>query len=179
VTSWTTPKTWVSGSALTAAEMNEQVRDNTLHLYERVVGYAPTKSADQNIASTTYANVTDLSFPVTNGTNYTVLGVLKWSHSTAGAGDGPGIAYDHPGGGTTFLLEYTGAGSATGVFRDSQSSVDSAVVSQNDSAGANRLCRIMGTYACTGSGTFQIRFKRFSAGTLTIYKGSSLFVTSD
>lgn len=34
MTAWVTPKTWVSGSALTAAELNEQLRDNTLHLKE-------------------------------------------------------------------------------------------------------------------------------------------------
>lgn len=179
ITSWTSPKTFVAGDPLTAAELNEQLRDNTLHLYERVVGYAPTKSGNQTIASTTYASITDLNFPVTSGKYYTVLGVLKWSHSTAGAGDGPGIGYDHPGGGTTFLMEYTGNGSSTGIFRDAQAAVDSAVVSQNDSAGANRLCRVMGTYSCTVSGTFTMRFKRFSAGTLTVYAGSSLFVTSD
>lgn len=176
---WTTPPTFVAGNALTAAEMNAYVRDNPQYLYDRVVGYSPTKSTDQTKAATTYSDITDLTFPVVSGKNYTVLGVLKWSHSTAGAGDGPGFSYNHPGGSTGFLFQYTGNASSTGIFRDWQNGTDSASVSQNDSAGASRICIIHGTYQASGSGTFAMRLKRFSAGTLTVYAGSSLFVTSD
>lgn len=31
---WTEPKTWLPGAVLTASELNEQLRDNTAHLYE-------------------------------------------------------------------------------------------------------------------------------------------------
>lgn len=180
MTSWTTPKTFVAGDALTAAELNEQLRDNTLHLYERVVGYAPTQANDQTKAATSYSDISDLTFPVASGKNYTVIGVLRWTHSTAnGSSDGPGFSYNHPGGTTSFLFEYTGNSSPTGIFRDYQSAVDSAVVSLNDSAGANRLCFIHGVYTASSSGTFAMRMKRFNSGTLTLKAGSSLFVTSD
>ena len=175
---WTTPKTW-SAATLTSSELNTHVRDNLDYLYARVTGYAPTQSVDQTKAATSYSDISDLTFPVTSGKNYTVIGVFRWQHSTAGAGDGPGFGYNHPGGSTSFLFEYTGNGSSTGIFRDFQASTDSASVSQNDSAGANRMCIIHGTYSCTVSGTFAMRMKRFSAGTLTLVKGSSLFVTSD
>lgn len=178
MTTWTTPKTW-SAAKLTSAELNEQLRDNILYLYERVVGYNPTQSVDQTKNNTTYNDISGLTFPVTSGKNYTILGAIKWSHSTAAAGDGPGFSLNHPGGTVGLLFEYTGAGSSTGIFRDWQNSTDSAVVSQNDSAGASRICRITGTFQATSSGTFAIRLKRFSAGTLTVSKGSSLFVTSD
>lgn len=36
MTSWTTPKTWTASSALTAAELNEQVRDNLANVDERL-----------------------------------------------------------------------------------------------------------------------------------------------
>jgi hypothetical protein len=179
MTSWTAPKTFTAGSALTASELNTYLSDNTLHLYERVVGYAPTQSSDQTKSNTTWSDITDLTFPVASGKSYTVIGVLRWSHSTNGAGDGPGFGYNHPGGTTSFLFEYTGNGSATGIFRDYQAVVDSGVVSQNDTAGSTRLCIIHGVYKATASGTFAMRMKRFSAGTLTLVAGSSLFVTSD
>jgi hypothetical protein len=179
MTTWTTPPTFVAGAALTAAELNTYVRDNTTYLYDRVVGYNPTKSTDQTKTNATFATITDLTFPVANGKNYTVVAVLKWSHSTAAAGDGPGFGYDHPGGTTGFLFEYTGNGSSTGMFRDWQNATDAGIVSQNDSAGASRICIIHGTYQASASGTFSMRFKRFNAGTLTVYAGSSLFVTSD
>lgn len=31
---WTAPRTWVAGNTLTAAQLNTDVRDNTLHIYE-------------------------------------------------------------------------------------------------------------------------------------------------
>lgn len=31
---WTAPRTWVAGNTLTAAQLNVDVRDNTLHIYE-------------------------------------------------------------------------------------------------------------------------------------------------
>ncbi|MGA1346149.1 MAG: hypothetical protein ACO35E_09310 [Ilumatobacteraceae bacterium] len=31
---WTAPRTWVAANTLTAAQLNTDVRDNTLHLYE-------------------------------------------------------------------------------------------------------------------------------------------------
>ncbi len=178
MSSWTTPKTFVDAAALTAAELNTYVSDNTQYLYDRT-GTSRTQATDQTKAATSYSDISDLTFPVASGKHYTIIGVFKWSNSTAGAGDGPGFGYNHPGGGTTFLFEYTGNASSTGIFRDSQSSVDSAAVSQNDSAGANRMCIIHGTYTCTSSGTFAMRLKRFSAGTLTLFAGSSIFVTSD
>lgn len=179
MSTWTTPPTFVDFVGLSAAELNTYLKDNVQYLYDRVVGYNPVQSTDQTKAATSYSTITDLTFPVVSGKHYGVTGVYRWQHSTAGAGDGPGFGYDHPGGSTTFLFEYTGNGSATGIFRDAQTSVDSAAVSQNDSAGANRMCMIQGTYTCTVSGTFSMRMKRFSAGTLTLVAGSFLFVTSD
>lgn len=178
---WTAVKTYIAGSALTAAELNTYIgTDGSMqYLYERVTGFNPVQSVDQTKAATSYSDISDLTFPVASGKHYYVTGTFRWQHSTAGAGDGPGFSYNHPGGSTTFLFEYTGNGSAVGITRDAQTAVDSAVVSQNDSAGANRMCNFHGTYTCTISGTFAMRMKRFSAGTLTLVAGSAVRVTSD
>lgn len=43
--SWTAPRTWVAADTLTAAQLNTDVRDNTLHLYEAFgtwTAYTPT-----------------------------------------------------------------------------------------------------------------------------------------
>lgn len=34
---WTTPRTWTVGEVVTAAELNEQIRDNVGYLYDRAV----------------------------------------------------------------------------------------------------------------------------------------------
>lgn len=39
---WTTPRTWVAGSAVTAAELNTDVRDNTDYLYDTLTTHGLT-----------------------------------------------------------------------------------------------------------------------------------------
>lgn len=46
--SWTTPKTWQPNAVLTAAEMNEQVRDNLRDLDRRVT-VADTAPTDPQV----------------------------------------------------------------------------------------------------------------------------------
>lgn len=178
MTAWTTPKTFVSGSALTAAELNEQLRDNTLHLYERQVGYSPTMSADVTRAAATFANLSNLSFPVASGTNYSWIFIATWENSSTSGG--PIFSFTHAGGNGIGLFEYTGETSDTSDLRDWVQSQDGGSgVATVDTANVRRICVAHGRYNATGSGTFQMRYARNTAGTLTVHAGSSLLVTSD
>lgn len=68
---WTTPITFVAAAALTAAQMNANVRDNTNALADRI--QAVYKSADQNVNnSTTLVNDTELKFTAVAGQNYVI-----------------------------------------------------------------------------------------------------------
>jgi hypothetical protein len=182
MTAWTTPKTWVADDGLTAAELNEQVRDNTLHLYERVVGYNPTTSSDDTVNSGTFKNINGgtLSFPVAAGKNYTFIFIGTWEHSSTGGG--PIFGFDHPDSGTACvaLFEYTGETSSISDTRDWVNAKASGTgVATADSAAAKRICIGHGRYICSTSGTFYMQFARNTGGTSTIHAGASLFVTSD
>lgn len=68
--SWTDPKTWVGGEVLTAAELNEQVRDNLTHLYEdnspgSLVVYSRT--AELSVPNMEHTQVTWTSRPLARG----------------------------------------------------------------------------------------------------------------
>lgn len=178
MTAWTTPKTFSAGSALTAAELNENLRDNTLHLYERVVGYAPTKSSDETRASASFADIDDLSFPVASGKNYSFIFIATWEHSSTSGG--PIFSFTHAGGDCVALFEYTGESSSTSDLRDWVNSQDGGSgVATVDSANVRRICIAHGRYLASGSGTFSMRMARNTTGTLTVHAGASLFVTSD
>lgn len=172
---WTTPKTWVAGSALTAAELNEQVRDNLDYLYART---SPTMSSDVTRSVGTFADLDVLQFAVVNGKNYTVQGVVTWSHSSVSGG--PVFAYNHPGGNARMRIEYSGETSPTSVDREWITSTDSGSgVATVDVVDVARMTLFWIRYTCTADGTFAIRYKRNTAGTLTVQAGSSLFITSD
>lgn len=67
---WTTPKTWTDGSVLTAAELNEQVRDNLNYLFAKPSDiYNVDEAANYTTTSTTFVDVdaTDLALTITTG----------------------------------------------------------------------------------------------------------------
>lgn len=175
---WTSPKTWVAGSPVTAAELNTHLRDNLTFLYDRDVGLTPTLSADVTRNSAAFANLTGLSFSCEAGKNYGIVGSIMWTHSSTSGG--PIFSWTDPGGVTSVLFDYTGETSSTSSTRDWVASDDGGTgVATVDSADTRRFCRLFGTYECDTSGTWTIRYARNTTGTLTVRKGSSLFVTSD
>ena len=61
---WTTPRTWSVNEQLTAALMNQQVRDNLSYLKSHASGYA-TKGDAWSVTGGTYQAITDLSVQIT------------------------------------------------------------------------------------------------------------------
>lgn len=143
-----------------------------------MVGYAPTLSVDRTKSSGTFSTITDLTFPVASGKNYTVIFVSTWEHtSTSG---GPIFGFDHPGGACRGLFQYTGETSGEAVIYDQVSAVDSGDgIATTQVADTGYFCTGSIRYQCTSSGTWSMRIARNTTGTTTIHAGSSLFVTSD
>lgn len=181
MTSWTAPKTWSASSALTAAELNEQVRDNTLHLKEQMTGSTAVLSSDFTTTSSSFVNLTGLSFSCESGKNYSIEIVLTYENSSTSGG--PVIGFNHPGGTSHMLIQYAGDTDAVTFSTEAQNGTDgsggSAGVATANTAGANYFIRAWARYQCTSSGTFILRAKRNTAGTLTIHKGSAIRITSD
>ena len=178
MTSWTAPKTWTGSSALTAAELNEQVRDNTLHLKEQLTGHVAILSSDFTTSSSTFTNLTGLSFSCTSGVNYNIQVFLTYKHSSTSGG--PVIAANHPGGGLLQFMVYSGDTSAVDSVVTQVDATDSgAGIPTVDTANAVRVIRGWVRYQCTATGTFSLRAKVNTAGTLTVEKGSAMTIAND
>ena len=105
---WTTPRTWAVNQQLTAALMNQHVRDNLSYLYDNmqrklVTGY----DYDVNKQSTTSTSYTDttISVKITTTLQCTLLIIAHAKLRTQGGGSYPAYAAIHNG--TTQLLERT------------------------------------------------------------------------
>jgi len=85
--SWTTPKTWTAGNTLTAAELNEQVRDNLTFLNAKPSDiYVLNEASDYSTTSSTFVDVdgTNLSLSITTGGG----DLLVWFSGTVAADAG-------------------------------------------------------------------------------------------
>lgn len=138
-------------------------------------------SADVNTSSASWADLTGLTFPCDSGKNYAFELILTYeSSSTSG---GPVVGFNHPGGDCRMLVDYQGETSATTTTTEAQTGTDgtggSGGVATANTGGAVYFIRAVGRYQCTSSGTFAIRMKRNTAGTVTFHKGCHLRVVSD
>lgn len=65
---WVTPRTWADGNVVTAAQLNQDIRDNTNELYDASIGivaaYA-TESADFETQSQSYVDVISVTLTTT------------------------------------------------------------------------------------------------------------------
>lgn len=71
---WTAPKTWTDGSVLTAAELNEQLRDN-LNFLKAPDNDIKVSVAEYSTTSTTFVDIdnTNLSASITTSAGAAVL----------------------------------------------------------------------------------------------------------
>lgn len=174
---WTTPKTWTAGAALTAAELNEQLRDNTTYLYDRYRNTNLMLASAITTASGSFGTATGLTFPVTSGTKYSVLALLWYSHSTNTGG--PAFGFDHPGGTCHLFATYGGETSDTSQDHEWVNAVDTGTgVATAQVADRRYLVRAQVNYECTSSGTWSLRWKRNTAGTSTLHAGATLIINS-
>ncbi len=134
--------------------------------------------SDQGVtSSTTLANTTGLSFAATSGVTYFIDGILYVTGDTAGDLK---VGATHPGG--TMQLDIVGIANTVSSLPGNVSAaavVASSGGSRDDLGtitGSTVAVRIMGYYACTSTGTFQLQHaQRSSSGTATTIKAGSYF----
>jgi hypothetical protein len=87
---WTTPQTWVAGSVVSAAQLNEQLRDNLTYLlsrpHQRIIrnaGYSTTSTSFVDIDST------NLSITLTLSSGAVLVGLEANVSYDAGGGSRP------------------------------------------------------------------------------------------
>jgi hypothetical protein len=131
-------------------------------------------SADATTTSTLFGTITDLTFSVTNGKEYTIP--LTLFYTVGGTNTGLDIGYALSGGATgtcRFYVKYAGNASATGVTNDWVDTEDTATGPTSTDSTAMRIIWADGIYRCTADGTFSMRFARNGTSTtVTIYAGS-------
>lgn len=89
--SWTTPKTWVANEILTAAELNEQLRDNLTHLEQKPGAFWTGSLTDTVTGTTSYVTLdsTNLAHTITLDGSSNLRVLVGWrgrSGISAGAG---------------------------------------------------------------------------------------------
>lgn len=127
--------------------------------------------ADVSKTGSSFSDVTGLTFPVTNGKKYAIK--LWGTYTVGGTSTGLSLGYNSPGGTTRLFVRIYGNASATGSTSEVLSSTDTATGTTTTDSTAVRMWELWGTYACTSSGTFAIRYNRNGTSTtVTIYAGS-------
>lgn len=128
-------------------------------------------SADVNKTSSSFSDITGLTFAVTNGKCYSIR--LQLSYTVGGTSTGLSIGFSSPGGTCRLFTRIYGNGSATGVTSEVLSSSDTATGTSSTDSTALRLIEVFGTFVCTSDGTFALRYNRNGTSTtVTVYAGS-------
>jgi len=101
--SWVSPRTWVTDEIVTAAQLNEQLRDNTLHLRNRLQnrGYYTTTGSFAT-TSTSYVDVTSATLTITPTVNRIQL-LVTASVNHASSSQSVLVAYAQDGGADVLL----------------------------------------------------------------------------
>lgn len=135
-------------------------------------------SSDVTGFTGSFSDLTGLSFTCTSGKNYNIQIALLYNHDNTGGG--PLVGFNHPGGSCWLFLDYNGKTSATSSDLDTATATDSGtgITAVNSGAGVYWITG-RALYQCTANGTFTLRAKRNTTGTLTIKKGSAIRVISD
>lgn len=153
---WTTPRTWVAGETISAAQLNANVRDNTNALY-REISYTE-RTTDVSITATTEAGATT----ILTAAAFTANGTDAYEISCFGS------RLQLPGAGLTTTLWLYLDGASVGQIGYYHGNAGDAVVTVS-----RRLV------PASGSRTFSLRGSNSTGATSTFYAGtggSGLFV---
>lgn len=134
-------------------------------------------SSDVTTSSSSWADLTGLSFTATNGQHYNIEFFLTWECSSTSGG--PAVGYDGPTGTCLLFTVYTGeTASDSSTINQTDTEDTGSGIATADSAGAKRTVRGYATFSATATGTFTLRMKRNTAGTVTFHKGGAMRVVS-
>lgn len=177
---WTAPSTWVAGNVLTAAQMNQQVRDNLLQtaaalataggasgglfvptganaIAQRLTGYTEVLTSESTSGTSYAALATAQAVTVTTGTQALVFFAAQFTNATLGNG-----AY----------MSYAVSGASTFAANDNWCLLYEPYAS-NKFVGASRHYWHYGLTA--GSNTFTCQFKS-SAATAANFRSRQIVV---
>ena len=147
---YTSPRTWVTGELVTAAQMNAHVRDNVLDLDRRTEPSSASVATSETTASTSFTDLATAgpAVTVTTGTECLVVVSSYMANNTAGSSN---------------FMAYAVSGATTVAAADANARQYRAAANNADDRGS-RVFHVTGLTA--GSNTFTAKY-RVNAGTGT------------
>jgi hypothetical protein len=134
-------------------------------------------TADVSKAASSWSDITGLTAPVVAGRRYIVRATLIWNNDSTG---GIRLGFNHPGGTFRAIVRYTGETAADAFINEFQTTTDGGTgVTSVDTSSTPRVIVAEGTYKCTSSGTFALRYYRNGAGTATVVEASGFTLIAD
>ena len=156
---WTTPKTWETGEAVTASDMNTHIRDNVDHLHTRMENtdeYTLNEGSDYTTTSTSFVDVdaTNLALTITTTKDNAVVLVHFDGTVSVSGGTGPRVHMD-------VTLDGTAIGG------------DDGLQTRRADAYAGPISFTRAVVVPTAqSHTFKLQWKILGGGTATLYAGA-------
>lgn len=174
---WTAPSTWVAAAVVTAAQLNQQLRDNLLALVDRVQVVRAT--TDQSITSSAVlTNDTALSFAAVAGQTYEFDIALIFSSSSSAIDAKVGFSF--PAGTLSFMafaMDPTVASGqvGSGLWVASSSATSGTTALSVGVASADTPVLVRGSFQCTTTGTVQMMWaQNTSTATAMLRKTGSV-----
>lgn len=156
---WTTPKTWLAGSPLLAAELNTHLRDNLAVLKAPPTnGYSPNEVSDYSTSSTAFVDVdgTKLALTITTTGGAVMVGFSGAIKAPTNNGANLDVAVDG--------VRVAGDDGFTAVTN----ATDGTYSERINNASFVYLVSSLGA----GAHTFKLQWKSVSGGTITMPAGA-------
>lgn len=175
---WVAPRTWVASEVVTAAIMNQHVRDNLLALQDRLQRIR--KVNDTSLTSVTaLANDAELKFTAVAGQSYLVQAALIVTSAVATAD--LQCAFSFPAGTMAFGImgQDTAAttNTSSGVFNGSATATSGTTAFTVGVISGVTFVNIAGSFLCTTGGTVNMMFAQGAsiASAVNVKGGSALW----
>ncbi len=130
------------------------------------------KPSDQAINSTSFIDVTGLSFSVTSGTTYRFQATI--AYTAIGTGDGIDFSVNGPAAPTFLAYQIHQPNNTNSEYTGNSTSYDSAPANSSNSIVAGNIAVITGVITPSANGTFSIRCAEEAANKHTIKAASCL-----
>jgi hypothetical protein len=176
--SYTAPRTWIAGEVVTAAMLNQQIRDNLLALNGYVL-----KGSDESRTSTIALSAdAALSYTIAAAGTY-LVDLYLWATSAANAAGDISLGFSFPAGTMHMAGQAASGGLASGSAATGEWAGKLSLTSSSTSSNYGLSTSIVGIHVhgiliATGTGTLQLVWaqRASSASASTVKAGSHMTV---
>lgn len=177
---WSAPRTWVSSEVVTAAIMNQHVRDNLLALNGYVL-----KTANEPVTSSAVMQDDNHLFYTIGAVGTYIFDIWVYANSAANAAGDIGFGFSFPTGTLAYSAVGADAGLASSTIQTGQFGYEAAAVSGDAASSRNMglstsaiAILLHGVLTATATGTLRLRWAQAAsnASASTVLSGSHMRV---